>query len=75
MAHVNDDLIQASVLDHGPALPAQPQPRLTPTRWPFAAADCGCCAGWWMRSRLERVQLGTRFTLRRELGPPAPLAR
>ena len=53
VVHVRDDVIKASVLDHGPDLPAQPQPMSTPTRWAFAAAGCGCCAGSWMRCGLS----------------------
>jgi anti-sigma regulatory factor (Ser/Thr protein kinase) len=45
VVHVTDDVIEASVLDHGPDLPAPPQLGLTWTRWVFAAAGCGCCAG------------------------------
>jgi hypothetical protein len=51
VVHVNDDVIEASVLDHGPDLPTQPPP--TPTRWPFAAGGCGCWVGWWMRRGLS----------------------
>ena len=50
-AHVNDDVIQASVLDHGPDLRPSHQPMPTPTRRAFAA--CGCCAGGWMRCGLS----------------------
>jgi len=72
--HVNDDVIEASVLDHGPDLPTQP-----PTD-----ADTDALGvrgrGLWLRRlvdevRLERVQLGTRVTLRRRIGPPGLLAR
>jgi anti-sigma regulatory factor (Ser/Thr protein kinase) len=69
VVHVNDDVIQASVLDHGPDLPAQP-----PTD-----ADMDALGGrglWLLRRlvdevRLERVRLGTRVTLRREMRPRA----
>jgi serine/threonine-protein kinase RsbW len=66
VVHVNDDVIEASVLDHGPDLPTQP-----PTE---ADTDALAARGrglWLLRRlvdevRLERVQLGTRVTLRRE---------
>jgi anti-sigma regulatory factor (Ser/Thr protein kinase) len=32
VVHVNDNVIQASVLDHGPDLPTELQPTPTPTR-------------------------------------------
>jgi anti-sigma regulatory factor (Ser/Thr protein kinase) len=58
VVHVNDDVIQASVLDHGPDLPAQP-----PTD---ADTDALAVRGrglWLLRRlvyevRLERVRLG-----------------
>jgi len=66
VVHVNDDVIEASVLDHGPDLPTQP----------LSEADTDALAvrgrGLWLlrrlvdEVRLERVQLGTRVTLRRE---------
>jgi len=66
VVHVNDDVIEASVLDHGPDLPTQPP----------SEADTDALAvrgrGLWLlrrlvdEVRLERVQLGTRVTLRRE---------
>jgi len=75
VVHVNHDVIQASVLDHGPDLPTEP-----PTD-----ADTDALGvrgrGLWLLGRLvdevrlERVQLGTRVTLRRAIGPPATLAR
>src|SRR6266545_3962663 len=42
---VNDDWVEASVLDHGAELPAAQQ---TPTlrSCPLAGGACGCCAGW-----------------------------
>ena len=75
VVHVNDDVIQASVLDHGPGLPAQP-----PTD---ADTDALAVRGrglWLLRRlvdevRLERVRLGTRVTLRRAIGPARTLAR
>jgi anti-sigma regulatory factor (Ser/Thr protein kinase) len=75
VVHLTDDVIQASVLDHGPPLPAQP-----PTD-----ADTDALAtrgrGLWLLCRLmdevqlERVRRGTRVTLRRAIGPARTLAR
>jgi serine/threonine-protein kinase RsbW len=75
VVRVDDDVIHASVLDHGPDLPAEP-----PTD-----ADTDALAvrgrGLWLLGRLvdevrlERVRLGTRVTLRRAIGPARPLAR
>jgi len=71
VVHVNDNVIQASVLDHGPDLPTEP---LTD-----ADTDALSVRGrglWLLRRlvdevRLERVRLGTRVTLRREMRPRA----
>jgi anti-sigma regulatory factor (Ser/Thr protein kinase) len=75
VVHLTDDVIQASVLDHGPPRPAQP-----PTD-----ADTDALAtrgrGLWLLRRLmdevqlERVRRGTRVTLRRAIGPARTLAR
>jgi anti-sigma regulatory factor (Ser/Thr protein kinase) len=72
---VHHDVIQASVLDHGPELPAQPS----------TDADSEALTvrgrGLWLLHRLvdevqlERVRLGTRVTLRRQLTPARTLAR
>jgi anti-sigma regulatory factor (Ser/Thr protein kinase) len=72
--HVHHDVIQASVLDHGPELPAQPS----------TDADTEALTvrgrGLWLlhrlvdEVRLERVRLGTRVTLRRQLIPASTLA-
>jgi serine/threonine-protein kinase RsbW len=70
---VNDDVIQVSVLDHGPDLPAQP-----PTDTDALSVRG---RGLWLLGRLvdevrlERVRLGTRVTLRRAIRPARPLAR
>jgi anti-sigma regulatory factor (Ser/Thr protein kinase) len=71
--HVSDDCVEVSVLDHGPQPPAEfPE-----------TGDTGELAGrgrglWLLRRlvdelRLERVQHGTRVTLRRQLGPTGTL--
>ena len=75
VVHVNDDWVEASVLDHGP----QPPPGL-----PAESDTDGLPAGgrglWLLRRlvdevRLERVKLGTRVTLRRAIGPAGTLVR
>jgi anti-sigma regulatory factor (Ser/Thr protein kinase) len=73
--HVHDDAILASVLDHGPELPARPS----------VDADIEALTvrgrGLWLlhrlvdEVRLERIRLGTRVTLRRQLTPASTLAR
>jgi anti-sigma regulatory factor (Ser/Thr protein kinase) len=75
VVHVNDDWVEASVLDHGPQPPAGLP----------AAADTGelpaSGGGLWLlrrlvdEVRLERVKLGTRVTLRWAIGPAGTLAR
>jgi serine/threonine-protein kinase RsbW len=75
VVHVNDDVIEASVLDHGPDLPAQP-----PTGADMEALGVRGRGLRLLRRlvdevRLERVQLGTRVTLRRAIGPARTLAR
>jgi serine/threonine-protein kinase RsbW len=72
VVQVNQDAIEASVLDRGPEQPAQP-----------TDADADALAvrgrGLWMLGRLvdevrlERVRQGTRVTLRRRIGPPGTL--
>jgi anti-sigma regulatory factor (Ser/Thr protein kinase) len=72
---VKADWVEATVLDHGPALP--PPPRL-------AGGDTEALGthgrGLWLlrrlvdEVRLERVRRGTRVTLRRWIGPPRSLA-
>ena len=70
VVHVHDDVIQASVLDHGPDLPAHPPPTDADTDT-LTARGRGL---WLLRRlvdevRLERVRLGTRVTLRRQITP------
>jgi serine/threonine-protein kinase RsbW len=73
VVHVNDDWVEASVLDHGP------QP---PSGFPAESDTDELRAGgrglWLLRQlvdevRLERVKLGTRVTLRRAIGPAGNL--
>jgi serine/threonine-protein kinase RsbW len=75
VVHVNDDWVEASVLDHGPQPPAG---------LPAESDTDGLRAGgrglWLLRRlvdevRLERVKLGTRVTLRRAIGPAGTLTR
>jgi anti-sigma regulatory factor (Ser/Thr protein kinase) len=75
VVHVNDNVIQASVLDHGPDLPTEP-----PTDADTDALSVRGRGLWLLRRlvdevRLERVRLGTRVTLRRAIGPARTLAR
>jgi anti-sigma regulatory factor (Ser/Thr protein kinase) len=73
IVHVNDDWVEASVLDHGP----QPPPGLPGDSDELRAGG----RGLWLLGRLvdevriERVRLGTRVTLRRAIGPAGTLAR
>jgi hypothetical protein len=53
MVGVNDDVIQASVLDHGPDLPARPPSDADTDALAAGGRVCGCCAGWWMRCGLN----------------------
>jgi anti-sigma regulatory factor (Ser/Thr protein kinase) len=72
---VTADWVEATVLDHGPALP--PPPLLDGGD---AEALGAHGRGLWLlrrlvdEVRLERVRLGTRVTLRRWIGPPRTLA-
>jgi serine/threonine-protein kinase RsbW len=73
VVHVNDDWVEASVLDHGP----QPPPGLPADSDELRAGG----RGLWLLGRLvdevriERVRLGTRVTLRRAIGPAGTLVR
>ena len=66
---VGDGWVEASVLDHGPTKPPQP----------LSTTDRRSGGGWglWLlrclvdEVRLERVELGTRVTLRRRIRPPS----
>ena len=72
---VKADWVEATVLDHGPALP--PPPRLA-GGGPEALGAHG--RGLWLlrrlvdEVRLERVRRGTRVTLRRRVRSPRALA-
>jgi anti-sigma regulatory factor (Ser/Thr protein kinase) len=73
--HVNDNMIQASVLDRGPDLPTEP-----PTDADTDALSVRGRRLWLLgrlvdEVRLERVRLGTRVTLRLAIGPARTLAR
>jgi anti-sigma regulatory factor (Ser/Thr protein kinase) len=75
VVHVNDDWVEASVLGHGP----QPPPSLSAETDTDELRAGG--RGLWLLGRLvdevriERVQLGTRVTLRRAIGPAGTLTR
>jgi anti-sigma regulatory factor (Ser/Thr protein kinase) len=66
---VGDPWLEATVLDHGPAEPPRPS----------SATDRHSGGGWglWLccrlvdEVRLERVERGTRVTLRRRIRPPS----
>jgi anti-sigma regulatory factor (Ser/Thr protein kinase) len=66
---VQDAWVEATVLDHGPAKPPRP----------VSTTDRLSGGGWglWLlrclvdEVRLERVELGTRVTLRRRIRPPS----
>jgi anti-sigma regulatory factor (Ser/Thr protein kinase) len=74
VVHINNDWVEASVLDHGPHPPG-------------VSADSNTDElraggrGLWLLLRLvdeirvERVRLGTRVTLRQAIGPAGTLAR
>jgi len=73
VVHINNDWVEASVLDHGP----QPPPGLPADSDELRAGG----RGLWLLGRLvdevriERVRLGTRVTLRRAIGPAGTLVR
>ncbi len=72
VVHVNDDWVEASVLDHGPEPPAG-----LPVDADIEELPAGGRGLWLLRRlvdevRLERVELGTRVTLRRAIGPAGP---
>ena len=75
VVHVNNDWVEASVLDHGP----RPSPGVSAESDTHELRAGG--RGLWLLGRLvdevriERVRLGTRVTLRRALGPAGTLAR
>ena len=75
VVHVNNDWVEASVLDHGP----QPPPGVSAETDTDELRAGG--RGLWLLGRLvdevriERVRLGTRVTLRRAIGPVGTLAR
>ena len=75
VVHVNDDWVEASVLDHGPQPPAG-----LPAESDTDGLPAGGRGLWLLRRlvdevRLERVKLGTRVTLRRAIGPAGTLTR
>jgi anti-sigma regulatory factor (Ser/Thr protein kinase) len=67
VVHVSDDWVEASVLDHGP----QPPPGLPAE----SDTDEPLLRRLVDEVRLERVELGTRVTLRRAIGPAGTLTR
>jgi anti-sigma regulatory factor (Ser/Thr protein kinase) len=75
VVHINNDWVEASVLDYGP----QPPPGVSAGTDTHELRSGG--RGLWLLRRLvdevriERVRLGTRVTLRRALGPAGTLGR
>jgi anti-sigma regulatory factor (Ser/Thr protein kinase) len=53
VVHVNNDWVEASVLDHGPSPRPASQPSPIPMSCALAGGDCGCWGGWSMRSALN----------------------
>ena len=75
VVHVDDDWVEASVLDHGPGSP----PGL-PADADTDELRAGGRGLWLLRRlvdevRVEQVKLGTRVTLRRAIGPAGTLTR
>jgi hypothetical protein len=62
VVHISDDVIEASVLDHGSDLPARPPTDADTDALACAAGACGCCAGWWMRGGSARTRPRSRAT-------------
>ena len=73
VVHINNDWVEASVLDHGP----QPPPGLPGDSDELRAGGRGLWLLGWLvdEVRVERVRLGTRVTLRRAIGPAGTLTR
>ena len=74
VVHIDDNWVEASVLDHGP----QPPPGLpadTDTdEWRASGRGLWLLGRLVDEVRLERVRPGTRVTLRRAIGPAGTLA-
>jgi anti-sigma regulatory factor (Ser/Thr protein kinase) len=68
---VRDAWVEASVLDHGPATP--PRPLSTTDRRSGGGWGLWLCCCLVDEVRLERVEDGTRVTLRRRIRPPSPV--
>jgi hypothetical protein len=74
VVHISDDVIEASVLDHGPDLPARPPTDADTDALGVRSRACGCCAGWWMRCGSARARRRSRATaLQVPSGPNACL--
>ena len=53
VVHVNNDWVEASVLDHGPQPPPGVSAETDTMSCALAGGACGCWGGWWMRSALN----------------------
>jgi hypothetical protein len=73
VVHVNDNVIQASVLDHGPDLPTEP-PTDADTDALSVRGRGLCLAGWWTRCGLSASGSDPRDA-GRAIRPARPLAR
>jgi anti-sigma regulatory factor (Ser/Thr protein kinase) len=71
---VTEQCIEASVLDQGPDLPAQPPADLDAAELSAHGRGLWLLRGLVDEVRIERVRRGTRVTLHRELAPPSALA-
>ena len=71
VVHVNDDVIEASVLDHGPDLPTQPPTDVDTDVLGVRGRGLWLLGRLVDEVRLERVRHGTRVTLRRQMRPRA----
>jgi anti-sigma regulatory factor (Ser/Thr protein kinase) len=75
VVQVHDGWVEASVLDHGPELPAGLPAAAGPGELPAGGRGLWLLPRLVDEVRLERVRRGTRVTLRRAIGPAGTLAR
>ena len=53
VVHINNDWVEASVLDHGPQPPPGVSAETDTDEMGAGGRACGCCCGWSMRSALN----------------------